>query len=379
MRRIGPHVRTHTRTVQTQISNSSRVPGHQTVPVLTLRDLSWWSIRAETEMEITPEKLRWIYTTMYRIRRFEEVLLEQTVLGKSMGVAHTSDGEEAGPTGICAHLTDADWIGSTHRGHGHCIAKGVDTAGMMAEIFGKYTGLCKGKGGSMHIADFTKGMLGANGIVGAGIPLAVGAALSAKLKRDGTVGVSFFGDGATGEGTIHESMNLASVWKLPVIFVCENNHYAESTPVEYAVSVADIADRAAGYSMPGVVVDGMDVFAVYDAAGEAIARARAGEGPTFLELKTYRYHGHYHADDPHTYRLPEEEELWKARDPLPNFERRVIEQDLMDEVELEHIRNEIDQEIQDAVKFADESPLPPIDELYTDVYTNYPNSVRGLR
>ena len=249
----------------------------------------------------------------------------------------------------------------------------------MAEIFGKYTGLCKGKGGSMHIADFTKGMLGANGIVGAGIPLAVGAALSAKLKGDGTVGVSFFGDGATGEGTIHESMNLASVWKLPVIFVCENNHYAESTPVEYAVSVTDIADRAAGYSMPGVVVDGMDVFAVYDAAGEAIARARAGDGPTFLELKTYRYHGHYHADDPHTYRLPEEEELWKARDPLPNFERRVIEQDLMDEVELERIRNEIEQEIVDAVKFADESPLPPIEELYTDVYSNYSNSVRGLR
>ena len=336
-------------------------------------------MRVETAMEITPEKLRWIYTTMYRIRRFEEVLLEQTVLGKSMGVAHTSDGEEAGPTGVRAHLTDDDWIGSTHRGHGHCIAKGVDTAGMMAEIFGKYTGLCKGKGGSMHIADFTKGMLGANGIVGAGIPLAVGAALTAKLKGNGTVGVSFFGDGATGEGTIHESMNLASVWKLPVIFVCENNHYAESTPVEYAVSVTDIADRAAGYSMPGVVVDGMDVFAVYDAAGEAIARARAGDGPTFLELKTYRFHGHYHADDPHTYRLPEEEELWKARDPLPNFERRVVEQDLMDEVELERIRNEIDQEIKDAVKFADESPLPPIEELYTDVYANYSNSVRGLR
>jgi TPP-dependent pyruvate/acetoin dehydrogenase alpha subunit len=174
-------------------------------------------------------------------------------------------------------------------------------------------------------------------------------------------------------------MNLASVWKLPAIFVCENNHYAESTPVEYAVSVADIADRAASYSMPGVVVDGMDVFAVYDAAGEAIARARAGEGPTFLELKTYRYHGHFHADDPHTYRLPEEEELWKARDPLPNFERRVTEQDLMDDVEMERIRNEIDQEIQDAVKFAEESPLPPLEELYTDVYVNYSNPPQGLR
>ncbi len=330
-------------------------------------------------MEIPPDKLRWMYTTMYRIRRFEESVLEQTVRGKSMGVTHTSDGEEAGPTGICAHLTDDDWISSTHRGHGHCIAKGVDTKRMMAEIFGRVTGMCKGKGGSMHIADFSKGMLGANGIVGAGIPLAVGAALSAKMQGTDGVGVTFFGDGATSQGVLHESMNLASVWKLPVIFACENNHYAESTPVEYAVSVPDIADRAAGYSIPGVVVDGMDVFAVYDAAGEAVARARAGEGPTFLELKTYRFHGHFHADDPHTYRLPEEEELWKARDPLPHFEKQVTEQGLMDEVELSLIRKDIDREIEDAVKFADESELPSLDELYTDVYVNYTNSVRGLR
>ena len=254
-------------------------------------------------MEISKEKLEWIYTTMYRIRRFEETMLEQTFKGNAMGVTHPSDGQEAPPTGICAHLTDQDWIGSTHRGHGHCIAKGLDTKAMMAEIMGKATGQCGGKGGSMHIADFSKGMLGANAIVGASIPLAVGAALTAKLKgiENESVGVSFFGDGASSQGVLHESMNLASVWKLPVIFACENNGYAEATPSWYAVSAEDIASRAEGYGMPGVVVDGMDVFAVYDAAGEAIARARAGEGPTFLELKTYRYHGHFHADDTKKY------------------------------------------------------------------------------
>ncbi|SVB10727.1 uncharacterized protein METZ01_LOCUS163581, partial [marine metagenome] len=261
-------------------------------------------------MEISKEKLEWMYTTMYRIRRFEETMLEQTFKGNSMGVTHPSDGQEAPPTGVCAHLTDKDWIGSTHRGHGHCIAKGLDTHAMMAEIMGRATGQCGGKGGSMHIADFSKGMLGANAIVGASIPLAVGAALTAKYKgiENESVGVSFFGDGASSQGVLHESMNLASIWKLPVIFACENNGYAEATPAWYSVSADDIASRADGYGMPGVVVDGMDVFAVYDAAGEAIARARAGEGPTFLELKTYRYHGHFHADDPKKYRKPDEEE-----------------------------------------------------------------------
>ncbi|MBI4305167.1 MAG: thiamine pyrophosphate-dependent dehydrogenase E1 component subunit alpha [Chloroflexi bacterium] len=330
-------------------------------------------------MQIPKEKLHWIYETMYRIRRFEERLLEETLKGNAMGVAHTSDGEEAGPTGICAHLTDQDWIASTHRGHGHCIAKGVETKRMMAEIFGRYTGMCKGKGGSMHIADFSKGMLGANGIVGASVPLAVGAALSAQYFGRDTVGVAFFGDGASNQGVVHESMNLAAIWRLPVIFACENNHYAESTPVEYAVAVADIADRASGYGIPGVVVDGMDVFAVYEAAAEAIRRARAGEGPTLLELKTYRYHGHYHADEPHKYRLPEEEELWRKRDPIPNFERRALQQKLMSAEELESTRIRIEKEIEDAVKFALESPLPPVDELYTDVYVNYPNPVQGVR
>ena len=322
-----------------------------------------------------------MYSTMYRIRRFEETMLEQTFKGNSMGVTHPSDGQEAPPTGICAHLTDKDWIGSTHRGHGHCIAKGLDSKAMMAEIMGRSTGQCGGKGGSMHIADFSKGMLGANAIVGASIPLAVGAALTAKYKgiEDESIGVSFFGDGASSQGVLHESMNLASIWKLPVIFACENNGYAEATPAWYSISADDIASRAEGYGMPGVVVDGMDVFAVYDAAGEAIARARAGEGPTFLELKTYRYHGHFHADDPKKYRKPDEEQHFHERDTLKNFEKRVTDQKLMTTKSLEAIRDAVEQEMVEAVDFALDSPMPDQDSLYSDVYVNYSNSILGLR
>ena len=332
-------------------------------------------------MDISKEKLEWLYTTMYRIRRFEETMLEQTFKGNAMGVTHPSDGQEAPPTGICAHLTEKDWIGSTHRGHGHCIAKGLETDKMMAEIMGRATGQCGGKGGSMHIADFSKGMLGANAVVGASIPLAVGAALTAKYKgiENESIGVSFFGDGASSQGVLHESMNLASIWKLPVIFACENNGYAEATPAWYAVSTGDIASRAEGYGMPGVVVDGMDVFAVYDAAGEAVARARAGEGPTFLELKTYRYHGHFHADVPLKYRKKEEEEYFKARDPLKSFEKRVTEQKLMTAKKLKSIRDMIEKEMLDAVEFGLNSPMPDPEELYTDVYVSYSNPIPGLR
>ena len=328
-------------------------------------------------MDISKEKLVWLYETMYRIRRFEETMLEQTFKGNAMGVTHSSDGQEAGPTGVCAHLTEKDWIGSTHRGHGHCIAKELDTKKMMAEIMGRATGHCKGKGGSMHIADFSKGMLGANAIVGASIPLAVGAALTAKYKglEKESIGVAFFGDGATSQGILHESMNLATVWKLPVIFVCENNRYAESTPFEYAVSIPDIADRASSYSMPGVVVDGMDVFAVYDAAGEAVKRARNGDGPTLLELKTYRYHGHFHADVPENYRTKEEESDWKDRDSIETFQDRVIKANQLTDKELKEIRDNIDNEMIEAVDFALNSPMPDMDELYKDVYVNYPNSV----
>lgn len=331
--------------------------------------------------ELSHEKLTWLYTTMYRIRRFEETMLEQTFKGNAMGVTHPSDGQEAVPTGICAHLTEKDWIGSTHRGHGHCIAKGLETNRMMAEIMGRATGQCKGKGGSMHIADFSKGMLGANAIVGASVPLAVGAALTSKYRgtESESIGVSFFGDGATSQGVVHESMNLAAIWKLPVIFACENNGYAEATPAWYAVSTDDIASRAEGYGMPGVQVDGMDVFAVYDAAQQAIARARRGEGPSLLDLKTYRYHGHFHADDPSKYRKPEEEAAYKARDCLKMFEDRVTGQQLMTGNELSAIRDSIEEEMVEAVRFALDSPMPDESELYSDVYVNYSNSLAGLR
>ena len=308
---------------------------------------------------IKKEKLVWIYETMCRIRFFEESMLEQTYKGNSMGVTHPSDGQEAVPTGICAHLTEKDWIGSTHRGHGHCIAKGLETDKMMAEIMGKYTGNCKGKGGSMHIADFSKGMLGANAIVGASIPLAVGAALTAKYqgKEKDSIGVAFFGDGASSQGVLHESMNLASIWKLPVIFACENNQYAEATPSWYAVSVEDIADRAASYNIPGVIVDGMDVFQVYEAAEEAVARARKGLGPTLLELKTYRYHGHFHADQTEKYRTEDEENEWKNRDCIKTFEKKVTEQKLMTKTELNKLKKNIEKEIEDAVEFGLSSPI----------------------
>ena len=336
---------------------------------------------AKKSVSISPKKLKWLYSSMYRIRRFEETMLEQTFKGNAMGVTHPSDGQEAGPVGICAHLTDKDWIGSTHRGHGHCIAKGLETDRMMAEIMGRSTGQCHGKGGSMHIADFSKGMLGANAIVGASIPLAVGAALTSKYKNNEkeSIAVAFFGDGATSQGVLHESMNLSSIWKLPVIFACENNGYAEATPSWYAVSTNDIASRAEGYGIPGLQVDGMDVFSVYDAAEQAVKRARSGEGPTFLEIKTYRYHGHFHADDPKKYRKHEEEEYFKSKDCLISFEKRVTESGLMTSEDLNEIRNEIEEEMKKATDFALTSPMPDHDELYKDVYVEYSNSLLGLR
>jgi len=288
---------------------------------------------------------------------------------------HSSAGQEAVPTGVCAHLTDEDYIGSTHRGHGHCIAKGVDPKLMMAELFGRVTGPNKGKGGSMHICDMSKGMLGTNGVVAASIPLAVGAALTSKLKKLGRVAVAFFGDGGANQGVLHESMNLASVWKLPVVFCCENNGYAESTPVEYGLSVANVSDRAAGYNMPGILVDGMDVFAVYDAAGQAIARARAGEGPSLLECKTYRFYGHTVFDNPLSYRTKEEEDHWRARDPLKQFRETVIPQGEITAEELDQIDKAAEQMMEDAIKFADDSPMPEPAALYDDVYVNYPKEL----
>jgi len=324
-------------------------------------------------MEIDRDTLMKLYTTMVTIRNFEERGIPETGQRGMSASLHSSAGQEAVPTGICAHLTEDDYLASTHRGHGHCIAKGVDPKLMMAELFGRTTGSNKGKGGSMHIADMSKGMLGTNGVVAASIPLAVGAALTSKLKGLGRVAVAFFGDGGANQGVLHESMNLASVWKLPVIFCCENNQYAESTSVEYALSTAHVADRAAGYNMPGIHVDGMDVFAVYDAAEQAVARARAGEGPTLLECLTYRFYGHTVFDNPLNYRTKEEEDYWRARDPIKLFRESVIPQGDVNAEELDQIDREVEQIMEDAIKFADESPLPEPSELYEDVYVNYPS------
>ena len=326
-------------------------------------------------MDLSRETLLKLYTTMATIRNFEERGIPETGQRAMSASVHSSAGQEAVPTGICAHLSDEDYIGSTHRGHGHCIAKGVDPKTMMAELFGRATGNNKGKGGSMHIADMSKGMLGTNGVVAASVPLAVGAGLTSKLKNLGRVAVAFFGDGGANQGVLHESMNLASVWKLPVIFCCENNGYAESTPVEYALSTANVSDRAAGYDMPGINVDGMDVFAVYDAAGQAVARARAGEGPSLLECRTYRFYGHTVFDNPLSYRTKEEEDHWRARDPLKLFREAVLPLGEITQEELDQIDQEAAQLMEDAIKFADESPLPNQEEIYDDVYVSYPTEL----
>lgn len=322
-------------------------------------------------MEINKDKLLWMYERMQIIRSFENRVKVEFGKGKIPGFVHLYAGEEAIAVGICAHLTDADYMTSTHRGHGHCIAKGVEVRSMMAELFGKASGTCKGKGGSMHIADMDKGMLGANGIVGGGPPLACGSGLSAKINKTNQVTICFFGDGAAEQGTLHESLNLAAIWKLPVIFVAENNGYAESTPAHYHCSVENIADRASAYNMPGVSADGNDIFAVYEAAGEAVARARAGKGPTLLECKTYRFYGHYEGDQ-QTYKIAAENEKYqKERDPIKLFKETVQARKLVSEGELKAIDDRVAALIEDAVKFAEESPFPDVTETYTDVYVNY--------
>ena len=319
-------------------------------------------------MPLTYERLLGAYRTMRMIRGFEEKLIELVTLGQMSGFLHVYLGEEAVATGVCAHLDEHDYVASTHRGHGHCIAKGVDVRGMMAELFGRRTGTCKGKGGSMHIADLEKGMLGANGIVGAGIPLATGAALSAKLKKTGGVAIAFFGDGASNQGAFHESLNLASIWKLPVVYVVENNGWGEFTPTEYVVPVADIATRAASYAMPSAIADGMDFFDVFDKAGAAIERARRGDGPTLLECKTYRFAGHF-VGDPLAYRPKDEAERWmRERDPLRRFAERVLADGSLTQADLDRADGEVAHHIDEAVKAAEAAPLPDPSEVLTDVY-----------
>ena len=321
------------------------------------------------EQSPSPEVLLDMYHLMWRIRLFEEQAEFQSSQGKVLGALHTCIGQEAVAVGVCTHLNSEDYIASNHRGHGHSLSKGADMKRMMAELYGRITGVCKGKGGSMHIADFAVGMLGANGIVGGGFGLATGAGLAAQMRAKGQVAVCFFGDGAANRGPFHENINMGAVWRLPVVYVCENNQFAQWTAQEEITLVTDISSMASAYGIPGLQVDGMDVLAVYEAAGEAIGRAREGEGPTLLECKTYRFHGH-NMGDPQQYRTREDIAEWSdGRDPLASFEKYLTKQGILTADESERIQKEAAEEIQEAVAFADESPYPGPEELYRDVYS----------
>ena len=314
------------------------------------------------------ERLRWFFSRMVLIRTFEERIAVLRSSGRLQGSAHLYAGQEAVAVGVCGQLNRDDYVASTHRGHGHAIAKGVDVARMMAELYGRATGTNRGKGGSMHIADTAVGMLGATGIVGAGTPIALGAALSAKTRKSSQVAVAFFGDGAMGQGPIYECLNMATIWKLPMLFVCENNGYAESTPAEYALSTRDLARRADAFNMPSVTVDGQDVLNVYEATGQAVERARNGDGPTFIECKTYRYYGHFLGDDPHRYRTAEEEDYYRGRDCIARLRAFMLEHDLL-ETDLTRLEREMEEAVDAAVTFAEQSPRPDVGELTTQVYT----------
>ena len=317
----------------------------------------------------TPEQLREVLHKMHLIRKFEEGAEDAYLRGFIHGTMHLSIGQEASALGICMPLTEADQITSTHRGHGHCIAKGARVDRMFAEFFGKTSGYCKGRGGSMHIADVTKGNLGANGIVAGGIPIATGAALSAKMQKNGKVVVCFFGDGANNEGAFHESLNMASIWKLPVVFVCENNGYGMSTSAARSTAVANIADRAAGYAMPGVVVDGNDFSAVAEASSNAVDRARRGDGPTLIECKTYRHRGHSKSDR-NRYRTKEEIEDWKSqRDPITQFENELMQFGVIDKDGIAAVITAVDAEIAAGIAFAQAGEASPISEVLNYVYS----------
>ena len=318
-------------------------------------------------MENKRNFLAGLYASMYKIRYFEQEAVKLYRNKELPGWLHSYIGEEAVAVGACASLNRDDYITSTHRGHGHCIAKGADLKRMMAELFGKEAGYCKGKGGSMHIADFSIGILGANGIVGGGIPIATGTALASQYLEDGRVTVCFFGDGASNQGGFHESLNLASLWKLPVVYVCENNLYAETTPQADHQPIRDIADRAKSYNMPGVIVDGNDVLAVYEETNKAVERARSGRGPTLVECKTYRHRGHWEGD-PEVYRTKEEVKEWKKRDPLKKFKKYLLENDITQSKEISLVEKKIEDEIKDAVKYAQASPLPKPESALEDLY-----------
>jgi|YNPNPStandDraft_1061719.scaffolds.fasta_scaffold01382_5 pyruvate dehydrogenase E1 component alpha subunit len=313
------------------------------------------------------ERLVELYRTMVLIRRFEETVNELYMEGRIPSTLHLYIGQEAVAAGVCANLRQEDYVLSTHRPHGHALAKGVSPRAIMAELFAKATGTCKGKGGSMHVGDMRVGMFPAIAIVGANVPIAAGAALAAKMLKNGRVAVSFFGDGAANEGAWHEGLNIAALWDLPVVFVCENNLYAASTPFKLAFKIDCVAQRACAYGLPGVVVDGNDVLAVYQASQEAVERARRGQGPTLLECLTYRQCGHSRSD-PRTYRSREEEEAWRQRDPIRRLRERLLAERPHLAEQLRHVDEEVERIIQDAVDYAEASPLPDLAELYTDVF-----------
>lgn len=318
------------------------------------------------KLDLDRGKLIWMYRRMLDIRNFEQQAVDLFIAGRLPGFLHSALGQEATPVAVSANLRSDDYITSTHRGHAHVIAKGARLDRMMAELFAKQTGYCRAKGGSMHIADFSQGIIGAMGIVGSGIPIATGAALSAKMRKTDQVTVAFFGDGATCQGAFHEGMNLASVWRLPLVFVCENNRYAMSTPYTYHQTHSQIAERAAAYNVPTATVDGNDVLAVYGAACVAVERARSGDGPSFLECCTYRWMGHY-TGDPGVYRPKEEVEEWKARDPIPRFRRWLLEYGVS-EAELALHEKQSSVGVDEAVRFAEESPEPAEEVALEDLF-----------
>jgi TPP-dependent pyruvate/acetoin dehydrogenase alpha subunit len=320
-------------------------------------------------LPITNEELKKMFKTMLTIRRFEERAIDDFRNGKLPGFIHSYIGQEAIAVGVCAHLRKDDRIVSNHRGHGHCIAKGADMKRMMAEIYAKKTGYCKGKGGSMHIADFQIGMLGANGIVAAGLPIATGSALAAQLEGGDRISVVFFGDGAVGEGEFHETLNLASIWKLPIVYVCENNEYGVNTATSYSMAAENVADRAVAYSMPGVVADGNDLVTVYETAEKAVKRARTGEGPTLVEFKTYRWRGHFEGDGLPDLRPKAEIEAWKKKCPVAFTKKYLLENGIADEQELEAMNDDIMAQVQAAVDFAVESPLPNPEDALEDIFS----------
>lgn len=313
-----------------------------------------------------------LYRKMITIRLFEEKIIDLYARGFIPGLAHLYIGEEAVAAGVCANLRKDDYITSTHRGHGHVIAKGAELKYMMAELFGKKTGYCKGKGGSMHIADIDIGVLGANGIAGGGIPIAVGAALSSKMRKTDQVTVCFFGDGASNNGVFHEGLNFASVHHLPVVFVCENNLYGISVSQKQHQAIQDISIRAVAYNMPGISINGNDVCVVYEASSKSIQRARAGEGPTLIECKTYRWRGH-HEGDPNQgkrYRTMDEVEEWMEKCPIKKLEEKILGEKVLTKAKMNKIREEIKIEIEEAEKFANQSPFPDAKDMYEDVFVS---------